>query len=439
MKFRDPCVIVGLCLLACVATAHAQPVLEAGPTAPLVPSSLRDASSSSPFALPTDAVESAFLLHWGPVEVKPHLSDKFVYSDGIQATPGHPANTYINSLSGGLLLDLGTHWTLDYTPTWMIYTNRAFQNSVDHALNLAGGNEFGDWLVQFSQTYSSTNTPRIETGRQTGEEASATNLNVSHRFSDHWSLELGATQSLQFIDASPDNYGWSTEDRLVYRHGERLEFSLGYQLGFVDFDPGAYMTSAQPLAQVKWRVADKLTLSIQGGREHHQIHKTGVAGQSTPTWNASAQYQPFEHTKLTLTATRDVSPSYLTNSVTENNGWSADVEQRLLGHLTLKAGLSRRKVHFSGTHTVFIPDFGQENVLDEEGNVIGTIRTVNFIPSTIIDLRNDSTDTFHVRLSTPVTKRGTFTVLYERTRSISDVAGFSFTSHQIGCEFGYHW
>jgi len=444
MKFRASRAVIGVCLLAWVATAKAQPVLESSPSAPLVPPSLRDAAASSPFTLPGAAVASGSLLRWGPLDLNPPgLSDSFIYSDGLQASPGHLTNTYVNSLSATLLLDIGTHWALNYTPTWKIYTNRAFQNSVDHALDLAGGAQFGDWLTQFTEAYSSTNTPLIETGRQTKQQTSTTTFGVSHRFNDRWSLELEGAQNLQFIDASPDNYDWSTQGQLTFRPGAKLELSLGYRLGLTDFDPGAYMTYSQPQAEVRWRVADKLTLSVQGGREQSQVHKTGLTRQNTPTWNVSAQYQPFDHTKLTLRATRSVTPSTLgtgaTNNVTNNQGWTAEIEQRLLGHFNLDAGLSQQKTHFSGTHVEFIPNVSQDDVLDGDGNVIGTITTTSFTPETVIDLRNDSTRTFHLRLATSVMKHGTIALSYARTRNISDAAGFSFTSHQIGCEVGYHW
>ena len=428
-----------LSLLSGAALALGQPVLQSTAPAAAVPSSLRDATKASTFALPGGSVENSAPLHWGPIELKPHLFDRFIYSDGIQATPGRQTNTYINSLSVGFGAEIGRHWTMDYTPTWMIYTNKAFQNSVDHSLTVAAGYEIGDWLTQFDQSYSKTNAPQIETGRQTSQETSQTNLSVLHRFNAHLSLEVSGAQNLQFIDKSPDYYDWSTQEWLTYRFVSRLDLSVGYRLGFTDFDPGASMTYSQPQARIRWRIADKLTLSVQGGSETRKVNKHGFSRKTTPTYSATLAYQPFDQTLLTFTAQQSVSPSYFTNSVTENKGWTADLQQRLFGRFTLSAGLSAQRSHYFGSHTEFVPSFTYTDVLDDDGNVIGFTTTVNYTPVTVIDLRNDSTRSSHIRLSTPFLGRGTVTVLYDQTRNSSDIAGFTFNSHQVGVEVGYRY
>ncbi|MDB6128696.1 MAG: hypothetical protein JWM35_2592, partial [Verrucomicrobia bacterium] len=155
--------LVGFLLTAIL--GRAQPVLS--PTTsdtPLVPSSLRAEKKAGMFVLPGGAAENEAPLHWGPIDIKPHALDRFVYSDGLLSVPGHPTNTYINTFSLGALLDIGRHWTFDYTPSWIVYTNKNFQNSIDHSLRFSGGAEFSDWLLQFSEGYSRTNTPLIETG-----------------------------------------------------------------------------------------------------------------------------------------------------------------------------------------------------------------------------------------------------------------------------------
>jgi hypothetical protein len=416
-----------------------QPVFESATPTPVVPSSLRELAERSTLSLPFQSNEGPALFHWGPLELKPHAVDKFIYSDGILSIPGHATNTYINSLSVGVLVNAGKNWSLDYTPTWMVYTNRAFQNSVDHLLVAVGAIDLQDWLVQISQAYSKSKTPRIETGRQTSQESTDTHVNISHRFTDHISLELGGTQSLQFIALSPDFYDWSTQDWLTYRFVSRLDVSVGYRVGYTDFDPGAYMTYSQPMARMRWRITDKLSLSFQAGRETRQIHKNAVPKQTTPTYDGSIQWQPFEHTTLSARVQRAVSPSYFTNSTTDNKGWSIDLDQRLFKHLSLQAGFGGQKTHYFGTHTEFDPNFIYDDIIDENGEVVGTLTTVYYTPRTVIDIRNDSTQAMHFRLSTPFFTRGTFALLYSRTRNSSDQPGFNFTSHQIGCEIAYRF
>src|SRR5581483_12304308 len=53
----------------------------------------------------------------GPVNLRPHVAYRFLSGDGIPARSNH-VSSVIQEFSPGLLLGLGTHWTLDYTPTW---------------------------------------------------------------------------------------------------------------------------------------------------------------------------------------------------------------------------------------------------------------------------------------------------------------------------------
>jgi len=419
--------------------AYGQSVLGTETPAQLVPPGLRAAVNSSQFVLPGNAAELTTPLQWGTLEAKPHFSDRFVYSDGLQASLGHPLSTHINSLSAGVLLDIGSHWTLDYNPTWIAYSNHAFKNSVDQSLKLVGAGEIGDWLAQFGQDYSSTNSTRIETGRQTKEEVSSTSLSLIHRFNGVLSIQLGGVQDLHYIELSPNYYDWYSEDWLVYRVNSRLEYSVGCRLGYTDYSPGSYLTSSRYQARVQWRMTDLVTLSAQGGREHREFHKHGVPAQDSPAVSASLQYRPFDHTLLNFSASQMTTPSYFANSVIENKGWNAELQQRLLGKLNFTAGYSRMKAHYFGSHTDLVPSYTIENVLDGSGNVIGTITHVTYTPTTVLDLRDDTTRSYHFRLSTPLLKRGTVALLYERNHNTSSIAGYSFTSTQVGCEIGYRF
>lgn len=314
-------------------------------------------------------------------------------------------------------MDLGSHWTVDYTATWIAYSNPVFKDSLDHSLSLAGGADLGDWLIQGGQTYASSNMPRVETGRQTKQEQARTSLNLQHRFDNHWSIEIGLLQDLQYIRQSPNYFDWSTEEWLTYRVMTRLSFSLGCRFGYTDFDPGAYMTYTQPQFRVQWRITDKLTLSGEVGRDHRKVHEVGFASQDSPSMSTSVQYRPFDYTTFSFSANRAVTPAYFNNSVIEGRGWSGELRQRLLGHFELTTGYSEQKSHYVGNHT----------------ELIGGVTVV------VPDLRDDTTKSFHFSLGTKVINRGMISVFYDRSRNESTLAGFSFTSHQVGCEFNYRF
>src|SRR4051812_33471074 len=112
----------------------AQPVIGSPPRAALVPPALR--SSSGAMAQSTVLGSAVGMLqqidpfHWGPVTLHPHLNEQLIYSDGLQAQPGHSLNSYINTLSPGVSADIGSTLTFDYTASWVVYSNSQFDESL---------------------------------------------------------------------------------------------------------------------------------------------------------------------------------------------------------------------------------------------------------------------------------------------------------------------
>ncbi|HND60295.1 MAG TPA: hypothetical protein PLB90_02370 [Opitutaceae bacterium] len=426
--------VVFALLAATAVVLRAQPVVNTEQDKPQVPQAVKEKDS---FSLPSPPPQAGNPFKWGDFEVRPFVTDRFVYSDGILSGTGHPTNTYINSLSTGFQLNAGKHWLVEYSPTWMVYTNRQFNNSVDHRLHAGGGLEIGNWFFKVDEQYTSTNSPRIETASQVKQDVTTTVLSLSHRLGQYLTIEITGAQTLQFIEKSPDYYDWSTQDWLSYRIAARLDLSVGYRLGYTDFDPGAFMISSQRMARLRWRPTDKITFAATGGREHRKVHKQGIAAEDSPTFDLSMDYQPFDHTKVSLSGNKSVRPSFFENGVTKSKSWNVELEQRLLGKLTLTAGYGQEWSHFLGSHRIFIPSVSYEDILDDDGNVIGTLTITNYNPATAIDRRNDAIDTFHARLSLPVLRRGTLAVIYQRLHDESTKAGYSFTSNQVGCEFSY--
>src|SRR6266446_5839560 len=76
------------------------------------------------------------LLEAGPVVIHPHPIYRFLYGNGIQATPGQQQNTAINQITTGVLFAIGSHWTLDYSPTLSYYSDSHFRNTVDQSVGL---------------------------------------------------------------------------------------------------------------------------------------------------------------------------------------------------------------------------------------------------------------------------------------------------------------
>jgi hypothetical protein len=114
-----------------------------------------------------------------------------------------------------------------------------------------------------------------------------------------------------------------------------------------------------------------------------------------PIFNGAIQYQPFDQTRISVTASRVISSSEYQNQVIENTSINADFNQRLFGGLYLD---------LSGSYTTTSYD------------------------ATIIGLstgRNDDTYTFNARLTCPFPKRGTVSIFYQYSNNSSSQTGFA--------------
>ncbi|HXW13854.1 MAG TPA: hypothetical protein VEN79_05030, partial [Terriglobia bacterium] len=221
----------------------AQDILAPPPTPPpSLPSATEEYQDNQPGPKPVFTSSTAPFLPqltlpivWGPLIVRPHLLYRFLYGNGIESSAGQQQNSIIQQLSPGVLFDLGTHWTLNYTPTLTFYSSSQFRNTVDQSVLLTWGTACGHWSLSGSQSYVSTSDPDVETAGQTSQESFSTALNASYQFNKKISTDLGLSQNLQYFESGqgPTNLlqslgnsrSWSTMDWLNYLF--RSTFSAG--------------------------------------------------------------------------------------------------------------------------------------------------------------------------------------------------------------------
>jgi len=348
-------------------------------------------------------------IQWGDVGVRPHIFYRLTYGDGVQFRPGLQEKTAIHSISPGLAFDYGSHWTADYTPTWTFYSNNAFQDSVAHNASLNGTAGFTDGRLDFSERYSRSNEPLIETGRQTRQESSLTSLVANYALGTRSRIEASINYDLRYVDVSPDSREWSTHEWLHYQFTNRVDGAVGLGLGYAAIDPGADMSYVQELARVGWRPLDKIMIDVHAGREQRKFRKAGTPTLSNPNYGAAVTYQPIETTTLSFSTDRAIGVSYFADQATQRTGWSFSFDQRLLEHFHLSGSTGRSKVDYISA------------------------------ASSLVTSRADRTTTSSLRLSTSFLRRGTIAVVYLHSHNSSSLPGYTFTSDQTGLEVGYRF
>jgi hypothetical protein len=387
---------------------QAQYILAPGPQPPdETPPAMQQTSEMDVFA--TAPQTESEPLKWGPVTLRPHPYYQFFYGDGIQAGTNQLLNTTIQQISPGALLEMGRHWTLDYSPLWTVYSNNKFQNTFGQSVKLVGGTAYNDWVFGISQDYTDSSSPSVETATQTRQQTYDTAVNAAYTMNSKMSLDLALNQNFVSADQFSSYNEWSTLDWLNYQFWPRLNVAVGVGGGYDNEDASPDMTFEQFQGRINWRAADKISFQLHGGVENRQFLSGGAGNLINPIFDATIQYQPFEQTKISLTGQRVVSSSYLQNQVTESTGVSASLNQRLLGKIFL--------------------------------DLSGSYQTVKYISSlnTSASNRKDDYDYLHAQLSRAFLKRGTIAVFYQISRDDSSLAGYSFTSHQVGFSIGFRY
>ena len=439
--FRRCCAAV-LCLLSPILPTLAQSVLSSPPQTPAVPTAVQEQQNSNPmqvFAPLEEILALPLSLQWGPFATHPHVDYQFSYGNGIQSSPGQQQNTIVQQLSPGILFNLGDHWTLDYTPTLFFYSSSALRNTVDHSVQLGWGTAYGAWFFSGSQGFSSSSDPNIETAAQTSQQNYSTALNAAYQFNDKMSLDIGLSQNFNYVGngTGSTNYylqglanskAWSTMEWFNYQFWPRLTAGVGAGFGYTMQDNSPDAINEQYQARVNWRATDKISFQLSGGLEDQQYLSGGAGDLLSPIFGATVQYQPFDQTRFSLSASRTVSPASFQNQTTESTGVTAGLNQRLLGKLNL--------------------------------NLSGSYGTSKYLSSTSLSSqvgygagRTDDSYSFSARLSCSLLKRGTVSIFYAYSENSSSQSGylqyyqfstlsqsaFAYTSTQIGFEIGWRY
>jgi hypothetical protein len=394
-------------------TARAQSVLAPPPVYSTAPPAVQEYETNQagvPLVeqlAPANPLEQN-LLEVGPVVIHPHPIYRFLYGNGIQATPGQQQDTAVNEFTPGVLFVMGTHWTLDYSPTLTYYSSSQFRNTVDESVGLRWGTLYQDWVLGFSQSYGSTAAPTIQTGTQTDVETYTTAANATYRFNSVMSVDLDVSQIFSFPDQFTTQRTWSTLDWLNFALWTRADIGVGAGFDYNELNPGPDVTEEQIQARIRWRLTDKLSFSLHGGPQDQQYLTNGGGSRISLVFGAAVEYRPVDTTEISLSADRSTTPSLFQGQVVENTGVSLGVNQRLLKQLNL--GLTA--------------SYGESTYLGTEPGVSTTNRV-------------DKTFTLGARLGTVVLKRGTASVFYQYSDNKSNEAGFGYVSRQVGLELTY--
>jgi hypothetical protein len=349
------------------------------------------------------------------------LTDVMLYATGLESTPGNQASTFVNQVTPGVILALGSHWVLNYAPTFVTYSSEKFQNTINQAESLNGGTTYGDWNFGFGQSYAKASAPLVETGSQTESEIYGTTLSVGRQLGGDFSFQASAGQNYRATPGFDDVAGWTGSTAVYYTPLKQLSFNLSFTGGYNQVNVGSDMVFESLQAGLTFRPRSKLTLTLSGGAEDLQFIDPSAPSLLSPIFNASLSYQATKSTVVSLNAGETVTPTFYANEVVTTTSVAASIQQQLLNKLSMSLSGS----YTSEPYTSIEPEALPQYYLGIPPR--GTLATV----------RSDTFETFNARLTYLLSYRLTGSVFYTLSENSSGQAEFKYTSSQEGLSLSY--
>jgi hypothetical protein len=363
------------------------------------------------------------LAEWGPIGVYPHLLYQVTYGDGIEAQPGVNSTTFVNTVSPGVYFKLGSHWSLDYTPSLAFYSNPIFRDTTDQKVILNGGTVYRDWTLYLTQSYIDTTQPLVETGTQVEQEAYATAFNAAWEMSSKTTLQLGLNQNFRFAEGLNNIHEWTTADWFNYQFQPQLSAALGATFGYDELSLGSDMPFEQGLGRVIFQPGTKLRLLVIGGLEDRQFDRPPAPSEVTPIFQALGMYQIGDGTLLTVSAQRTVVASLLANQVNDITTTLVSVRQKIIGSAFAEISGG----YTDESYTDIVPGPAPPGFYNIP------------IRSDHVEIRSDSRAYARISLTTVIHTRLTASIFYMYFDNSSSQANFKYSGDQGGLDLNYRW
>lgn len=276
----------------------------------------------------------------------PSVSYRIQYGDAIPNGLGAQLKTTIHRLSPGFSATFAERWTLSYTPSFVWYTNKAFDDRVNHSVIAQGTGAIGEVDIGLSQSYNRSSDVLFETARMTKQEVWATGGSASYGVGERTKIEVSGSQYLRYAEDFADSKTWQGQAGLRYRYSETLTLAASAGSGYSAIDPGPDYTTQSLSANANWNPSARLSLGLSGGGEFVRFKSGNAQTRSRPTFAASLRYQIFEPTSISINAGQSTGAAYFTGQYTETLRVGIGVTQRLFGRFSLAVSASESTIDY---------------------------------------------------------------------------------------------
>lgn len=348
---------------------------------PIPPTIIEQATVPEP-ELPVSAPEPEVTINNQPVSENVRrfryhftVTVRTVYDDNINLNTTHAVGDFYTSFEPAVRLTLGEPGSESnnvlqfiYAPNVVFFANNSNANAVQHIIHLEGQRVFGRLSASLSQdiqilegsdirslTDTTGRQANIDVGARTRQNVYTTRLAASYDLSAKTFLSGGANYSRNDYSTLISSQQLAANVFLNYNYSPKLVVGLGGALGYTETDGS---TPTQHFEQVNLRATfnpgEKLSLSGSVGFEFRQFEGDTRGTYTSPVFELTASYRPFDSTTISLQGSRRTQNSaVISGSDFTDTNINFTVQQRFLQRIfvSLSAGYENA-VYFSAFNGV---------------------------------------------------------------------------------------
>jgi len=215
---------------------------------------------------------------------------------------------------------------IDYTPSVTFFAHNADENSFDHDVNLEG-----QWVIRkltlgMRARFQTLNLPDVDIGDRVEQKRFSAALTSKYDYSEKTNFEFNLYSYLRDYKRNSDTREYRNQGWINYQIQPRINFGVGYAVGYVDSSEGPEQFYEQALLRARYKVSEKLSFVATFGGEIRQVETDDH--QTNPVFSVGATWTPLDGTYVMLNAySRTQTSSSLGQNYTVT-GFDATVRQR---------------------------------------------------------------------------------------------------------------
>ena len=321
-----------------------------------------NATSHAADPLLPDATEQVKLLRpamlipsWrvGPFNLRPELSAGTTYDDNISLNATNTPDWIwtitprLAAVADNTMDGYGTLLTIDYSPSFLFFTQHSDNDTVDHHASLDGSWVMSKLSLGLRQRFDQTTSGLVEVGERLRQRQYNTELTSRYKLGEKTSIELNPRLTISETENLIGYTEWGVDAFLNRQLTSKIVGSFGGSGGYVDATDGSpIQTYERALARLTYALTGKVELNATGGVEWRDFHNQ--SSTTIPVFGVGAAYHPFEGTTITLEGhRRDEISGLLTNQDYTATTVALGIRQRVMDrlHVSFTGSYENRDYH----------------------------------------------------------------------------------------------